>query len=286
MSTVVNIGPCGCCGGGGDNPVICDTGCDCPDGMPTRWKVTFSGLEDGGVDPCDECSLLNGTHVFTPGVGAGEWEWYLTDPEETPRMSLYCEGGDLYLEIFICPGDSSLYSGPIVDCTGANVLTLVALAYTCNDTMPATVTVEPDGEVTGSCPVTVSCCVEPIARTLYLTVVATDTSCTGLNGAIVPITYIGYSSSQHEWAGDLILPSGMIIGFSLYCHDVDGWSVCVFVNAVPVGCTEVNDNCAEPTSVTCSPLSLEFDPWDDGNGGNLLTGGGCTCTILSMTVTE
>lgn len=277
-STWTSGGPCACCGGGTPNPVICDSGCECPAGMPTRLKVTFAGLDTGGESPCADCGLLNGTHTLEWNSGAVAWQW--TGSSETLNMEMICSGGYLVLNINACGGDSTSYKTNVIDCTGSNVLSLDSLGFGCNETMPATVTIEPDGAVSGGCPVIVPCCVEPVLSNLTLTVVATDTSCSGLNGATIPLVWDGST----YWAGSGTF-NGMEITFWLRCTTPD-WELTVGTQFPPTGCTDVNANISYATSASCGPVSLNFDPWDDGNGGNLITGSSCTCVILSATVTE
>lgn len=121
--------------------------------MPSRWVVTFSGLDPvGGDSPCPNCELLNGSHVLEWDPVNSQWYWESEGADPPVNIQMPCIDNQLYLSVNACGGDSVLYVGNVVDCVGNNTLTVSGgFGFNCNETMPGSVVVSPDATVTGEC---------------------------------------------------------------------------------------------------------------------------------------
>lgn len=217
------------------NPRICDCGCG-PDGVPTRWRVTISGVTNG---TCLTCSGYNGTYVVPTGGGSCAWQLDVGEK---------CAGGGRYLFLgtnsvantltLVIGLDLShstweqrarLADGAFCGMTGPMEMTLLDPGASC-DWSSATVQIEPDGPVTGErCPVETLCCSDaPVPAVLYVEFMDPVGTFVPSDGVVAPVYYVP-NSSPPEWRNDaMLVPTGAAtpMSFRLRCTGAGtyGWN--------------------------------------------------------------
>jgi hypothetical protein len=240
--------------GASGNPVECATcpcGMDCvctcsscPDGAPSQWTFTLTGITNVG---CVGCTNLNTTFTLNYVSGC-TWSADVDICSATRTITFVYVAGFWVLTIPTLPADAVYnLSDASPDCLVAKTLSLVSSSdFGCTG-WPATVTVTPvgSGECTTVC---TACCSAGIPTTLYATL-TNNANCACLNGVVLTMTY---NSGGGYWSGTTSICGAGEIEIRIACTG----PTCHF--GVEAYCSGVLQDFGADTACDCSTMTWTF----------------------------